>query len=93
MKVLIEKIKRNLTTIILLLIVGLLILGEFRRNSAVSELKSSYAVSRTMLNSRAAIQIILINANLENRQLNPEEIDRIKQLWKKAEYDLAESEK
>lgn len=66
--------------------VALLIFGEFRRTHAVADIKNTYGASRLMLNSRAQIQIILINANLEGRRLNSEEIDRIKQLWGKAEY-------
>ena len=78
--------------IALVLILSMNVFNEFRRTSAVIELKSSYAISRGMLNARAQIQIILINANLEDRRLNASEIDRIKVLWKRAEYDLAEKE-
>lgn len=71
----------------LCLIVALQINNEFQRKYAVADLKTAGRTNRSMLNSRAQIQIILINATLENRQLNALEIDRIKQLWEKAEYN------
>ena len=80
----------NFTPFALGLIVVLLVIGEFRRNSAVAEIKDTYQMSRVMLNARAQIQLILINANIEGRKLNGEEIDRIGKLFKRAEYDLAE---
>ncbi len=80
------------TSWILCLILGVLVVDLYDRQIKVREIKtnlSEFKMSRLMLNSRAQIQIILCNAALEGRRLNPEEIDTIKRLWKDAEYDRA----
>ncbi len=43
-----------------------------------------------MLNSRAEIQVILLNAALENRPLTATEIDTIKRNWTLAELHEVE---
>lgn len=61
--------------------------AEYRRNLAVKELKDFSNVNRRMLNARARIQQILINAAIAQRTLKATEIDDITRLWKSAEYD------
>lgn len=76
------------------LIIALLILAFniYDRRVKVEEIKEVTRLSRSMLNARGRIQIILLNANLEGRRLNAAEIDQIKALWSKAEYDQADAE-
>jgi hypothetical protein len=61
--------------------------AEHKRAKALVEIKRFTTANRRMLNARAQIQIILINANIESRKLTNEEIDRIGRLWASAEYD------
>ena len=82
-----EKSKQYSVQIALAAIIVLQLVGEVRRTYISADIKRAATNNRTMLNSRAQIQIILINATLEGRRLDAAEIDRIKQLWSKAEYD------
>ena len=82
---------KSLMAAALVFVLALSVVNIFQRRAAVEELKQAGLSNRSMLNSRARIQIILINANLENRPLNNSEIDQIKQLWGRAEYDQADS--
>lgn len=68
-------------------LLGYCFYAEYKRAKAVNEIKRFTTANRRMLNARAQIQIILINANIESRKLTNEEIDRIGRLWASAEYD------
>ena len=75
------------------ILISLLCFGFYNiydRRAKTDEIKSAQTLQRSMLNARARIQIILLNANLEGRKLSPQEVDQIQTLWKKAEYDQAE---
>ena len=77
-------------SLMLALTVLLLTLNFYDRRVAVAQINQSvdrFQLSRTMLNSRAKIQIILCSAALEGRRLNAEEVDTIKRLWESAEYN------
>ncbi len=85
-------VSENFRSLILCVIVLMLAFNFYDRRVTVREINQNldkFQTSRTMLNSRAQIQIILCNAALEGRRLNAEEIGTVKRLWSKAEYDRA----
>lgn len=77
------------------LLIALALAEPFHRDSSVKTIQSdlrNFQMSRTMLNARARIQIILLGAALEGRKLTPEEVDTVKRNWTEAEYDLVAGE-
>lgn len=59
---------------------------EFRVEKEVRE--SWERQNRVMLNARAEIQTILIEAATKGRPLTPEEVVKVNRLWIPAEYDI-----
>ena len=51
------------------------------------EMQRSQRMTRTMLDSRARIQLILIDAAKAGRALTPEEVRTVDRLYTPAEYD------
>lgn len=76
----------------LFLIVALVAADLIDRRFAVKQINEhldQFQLSRTMLDSRARIQVILVTAALEGRKLTPSEVDEITSLWRAAEYQRA----
>jgi len=80
-------------SVAMILIISLLAWDIHARKAAVNEITGKlqkFEMSRAMLKSRAEIQVVLLNAALENRPLTATEIDTIKRNWNMAEFHEAE---
>jgi len=58
-----------------------------------SDMRQEQRMTRTMLNARGTIQLILIEAAKADRSLTSEEIRMIDRLYVPAEYDIVGSQK
>lgn len=86
-EIILEKIFKPFVVFALCALLFMSFRNESQRAAAVKDIKDAGILNRSMLNSRAQIQIILCNAALEGRALKATEIDTIKRLWRDAEYD------